>query len=120
MIQSEARTTAKTGVEMEALTAAAIAALTVIDMGKAIDKGMVVEAPPHHRETRRPKRNLHRPEEGQSLMTAHLVKPIRAAVLTVSDRCSRNEAQDTSGPSLLRDPQGQTRRRDRPHGDRSR
>src|SRR5262249_13348577 len=42
-IRAEARTHARTGVEMEALTAAAIAALTVIDMGKAIDKGMVVE-----------------------------------------------------------------------------
>jgi cyclic pyranopterin phosphate synthase len=38
-----AKTHAKTGVEMEALTAAAIAALTVIDMGKAVDKRMVVE-----------------------------------------------------------------------------
>jgi cyclic pyranopterin phosphate synthase len=42
-ITATAVTHAKTGVEMEALTAAAIAALTVIDMGKAIDKGMVVE-----------------------------------------------------------------------------
>jgi cyclic pyranopterin phosphate synthase len=38
-----ARTHARTGVEMEALTAVAIAALTVIDMGKAIDKSMTVE-----------------------------------------------------------------------------
>jgi cyclic pyranopterin phosphate synthase len=37
-----AETTAQTGVEMEALTAAAIAALTVYDMAKAIDKGMTV------------------------------------------------------------------------------
>ncbi|RMH31630.1 MAG: cyclic pyranopterin monophosphate synthase MoaC [Planctomycetota bacterium] len=36
-------TTAKTGVEMEALTAAAVAALTVIDMGKAIDRAMTIE-----------------------------------------------------------------------------
>lgn len=36
------RTTYKTGVEMEALTAASIAALTVYDMLKAIDKSMVV------------------------------------------------------------------------------
>jgi cyclic pyranopterin monophosphate synthase len=35
-------TTAPTGVEMEALTAAAVAALTVYDMAKAIDDGMVV------------------------------------------------------------------------------
>ena len=34
---------ARTGVEMEALTAVAIAALTVIDMGKALDKAMVIE-----------------------------------------------------------------------------
>lgn len=42
-LRSQARTHAKTGVEMEALTAVAVAALTVIDMGKAVDKGMVVE-----------------------------------------------------------------------------
>lgn len=35
--------TAKTGVEMEALSAAAVAALAVIDMGKAIDKTMTIE-----------------------------------------------------------------------------
>jgi len=42
-IRAEARTTAKTGIEMEALTAASVAALTVIDMGKAIDKRIVIE-----------------------------------------------------------------------------
>lgn len=41
-IVATARTTWKTGVEMEALTAAAVAALTVIDMGKAIDKEMEI------------------------------------------------------------------------------
>ena len=35
-------TTAQTGVEMEALTAAAVAALTVYDMAKAVDKAMVI------------------------------------------------------------------------------
>lgn len=40
---AEARVTARTGVEMEALTAVAVAALTVIDMGKAVDRGMIVE-----------------------------------------------------------------------------
>jgi cyclic pyranopterin phosphate synthase len=35
--------TAKTGIEMEALTAVAVAALTVYDMAKAVDKGMVIE-----------------------------------------------------------------------------
>ena len=39
-ITASAETTAQTGVEMEALTAASVAALTVYDMAKAIDKGM--------------------------------------------------------------------------------
>lgn len=43
-LRAEASVTARTGVEMEALTAVAVAALTVIDMGKAIDKGMVIES----------------------------------------------------------------------------
>ena len=42
-LRATASTTAKTGVEMEALTAVAVAALTVIDMGKAIDPAMAIE-----------------------------------------------------------------------------
>lgn len=42
-IVAEARVHARTGVEMEALTAVAVAALTVIDMGKAVDPAMVIE-----------------------------------------------------------------------------
>jgi cyclic pyranopterin monophosphate synthase len=42
-ITASAETTAQTGVEMEALTAASVAALTVYDMAKAIDKEMVVD-----------------------------------------------------------------------------
>jgi cyclic pyranopterin phosphate synthase len=42
-IEARAETTARTGVEMEAMTAASVAALTVYDMAKAIDKEMVVE-----------------------------------------------------------------------------
>jgi cyclic pyranopterin phosphate synthase len=41
-IEASAETTAQTGVEMEALVAASVAALTVYDMAKAIDKDMVV------------------------------------------------------------------------------
>jgi cyclic pyranopterin phosphate synthase len=41
-IEARVRTTAQTGVEMEALTAVAIAALTIYDMVKAIDKAMVI------------------------------------------------------------------------------
>jgi cyclic pyranopterin phosphate synthase len=41
-ILATAETTAQTGVEMEALTAASVAALTVYDMAKAVDKGMEI------------------------------------------------------------------------------
>ncbi len=42
-IRATAATEANTGVEMEALTAASVAALTVYDMCKALDKGIVIE-----------------------------------------------------------------------------
>lgn len=42
-LDATVRTTAQTGVEMEALTAASVAALTIYDMLKAVDKGMVID-----------------------------------------------------------------------------
>ncbi len=42
-LEAEVNTTGKTGVEMEALTAASIACLTIYDMCKAIDKDMIIE-----------------------------------------------------------------------------
>jgi len=41
-IEARVRTSAQTGVEMEALTAVAVAALTIYDMVKAVDKAMVI------------------------------------------------------------------------------
>jgi cyclic pyranopterin phosphate synthase len=43
VVAATCRIAAKTGVEMEALTAASVAALTVYDMCKAIDKGMRID-----------------------------------------------------------------------------
>jgi cyclic pyranopterin phosphate synthase len=43
-IAATVRTTGRTGVEMEALTAASVAALTVYDMVKAVDRGMRIES----------------------------------------------------------------------------
>ena len=43
-IVSTCRTTARTGVEMEALTAVSLAALTVYDMCKSVDRAMTVES----------------------------------------------------------------------------
>ncbi len=79
-IEASAETTAQTGVEMEALTAAAVAALTVYDMAKAIDKDMVVEDDPAPRE-----------DEGAR---------VRAAVLTVSDGVAAGVRDDRSGDLL--------------------
>jgi cyclic pyranopterin phosphate synthase len=43
-VEASATTSAQTGVEMEAMIAASIAALTIYDMTKAVDKGIVVES----------------------------------------------------------------------------
>ncbi|MDA8210714.1 MAG: cyclic pyranopterin monophosphate synthase MoaC [Clostridia bacterium] len=43
LIEARVRTTGKTGVEMEALTAVSVAALTIYDMCKAVDKDMVIQ-----------------------------------------------------------------------------
>ncbi len=43
-IAATVRTTGRTGVEMEALTAVSVAALTIYDMVKAVDRGMTIEA----------------------------------------------------------------------------
>jgi cyclic pyranopterin phosphate synthase len=42
LLESEVSTNAQTGVEMEALTAVSVAALTIYDMCKALDKGIVI------------------------------------------------------------------------------
>jgi len=43
-ITATVKTTGRTGAEMEALTAVSVAALTIYDMAKAVDKGMRIEA----------------------------------------------------------------------------
>ena len=43
VVEARVRTSAQTGVEMEALTAVAVACLTIYDMVKAVDKAMVIE-----------------------------------------------------------------------------
>jgi cyclic pyranopterin phosphate synthase len=42
-VESRATTSARTGVEMEAMVAASVAALTIYDMCKSVDKGIVIE-----------------------------------------------------------------------------
>ena len=43
VLRAEARITGQTGVEMEALTAVSVGLLTVYDMAKSLDRGMVIE-----------------------------------------------------------------------------
>ena len=43
-VTATARTTARTGVEMEAMTAVSVALLTIYDMAKAVDRAMVIDA----------------------------------------------------------------------------
>jgi len=43
-VEAEARTAARTGVEMEAMVGASIAALTIYDMAKALDKSITIES----------------------------------------------------------------------------
>ena len=94
VIRTSATTLAQTGVEMEALTAATVAALTVYDMAKAVDKRMTIESV-----------HLVSKTGGKSgdFSMGHL---IRVGVLTISDRCSRGEREDLSGPAIKSRPAG--------------
>ena len=100
-IQAFVKADGVTGVEMEALTAVSVAALTIYDMCKGIDKGMSVEGV-----------RLLRKSGGKSGDYAAYTKAVeekpyigkmigvRAAVLTVSDKCAGGERADTAGPAL--------------------
>ncbi len=93
-IIAEASATARTGVEMEALTAASIAALTLYDMAKALQRDIVIE-----------RIELLSKEGGRSgayrrdeeLPTAQH----EAVVVTISNRSAAGEREDSSGPTLV-------------------
>jgi cyclic pyranopterin phosphate synthase len=91
-IRASASATARTGVEMEALTAASVAALTLYDMSKALQRDIVIE-----------RIELLEKEGGRSgrfpartVSTAH-----EAVVVTVSNRSAGGEREDASGPALV-------------------
>ena len=85
-IQAELKTVWKTGVEMEALTAVSIAALTVYDMLKPIDKTLCIESV-----------CLLQKSGGIKGVQEKYGRPLKAAVLVVSDSAYRGEREDKSG-----------------------
>jgi cyclic pyranopterin phosphate synthase len=93
VIRAEARATARTGVEMEALTAASIAALTLYDMAKSLQRDIVIE-----------RVELLEKSGGRSGEYGREEVPRaehEAVVVTCSNRSAAGERDDTSGPALV-------------------
>ncbi|MGQ7794347.1 cyclic pyranopterin monophosphate synthase MoaC [Faunimonas sp. B44] len=63
-VAATARVDGRTGVEMEALTAVSVACLTIYDMAKAVDRGMVIEAVKVEEKTGGRSGDWHAPEHG--------------------------------------------------------
>ena len=97
-IRAEARATARTGVEMEALTAASVAALTLYDMAKALQRDIVIE-----------RVELLAKEGGRSGTWSTDVGDAstpataehQATVITCSTRAAAGERADESGPPIV-------------------
>jgi cyclic pyranopterin phosphate synthase len=92
-ITAEARATARTGVEMEALTAATIAALTLYDMAKALQRDIVIERVELVEKSGG--RSGDWPVEAMPRATHE------AVVVTCSNRSAAGERDDASGPALV-------------------
>jgi cyclic pyranopterin monophosphate synthase len=97
-IRAEARVTARTGVEMEALTAAAVAALTLYDMAKALQRDIVIERVELLEKSGGRSGNWTRGAEPAEAAEAAAHE---AAVVTCSNRSAAGEREDTSGPALV-------------------
>jgi cyclic pyranopterin phosphate synthase len=95
-IEAEARATARTGVEMEALTAASVAALTLYDMAKALQRDIVIE-----------RVELLAKEGGRSgawskdAASSPAAAVHEATVVTCSTRAAAGEREDASGPAVI-------------------
>lgn len=90
-IVAEARVTARTGVEMEAMVAASVAALTLYDMAKALQRDIVIE-----------RVELLSKSGGRSGATpAPPPAQHEAVVVTCSNRSAAGEREDASGPALI-------------------
>ena len=85
-VQVQLKTTWKTGVEMESLTGASIAALTIYDMLKPVDETLVIESV-----------KLLAKSGGMKGFYENYDRSLKAAVIVVSDSVSRRKRQDRSG-----------------------
>jgi cyclic pyranopterin phosphate synthase len=102
-IRSEARVTARTGVEMEALTAASVAALTLYDMAKALQRDIVIERV-ELLEKEGGRSGAYRAEAAREPTTTDAPpRPAsaEAVVITVSTRSAAGEREDTGGPAVI-------------------
>jgi len=102
-IVGEARTRARTGVEMEAMTACSVAALAVYDMVKGIERGVEIEqvvllekSGGRHDYRREPADGQREAEPPHELRTP----AARAAVITISTSKASGTGSDESGPRL--------------------
>ena len=86
VVQVQVKTTWKTGVEMESLTGASIAALTIYDMLKPVDETLVIESV-----------KLLAKSGGMKGFYENYDKSLKAAVIVVSDSVSRRKRHDRSG-----------------------
>jgi cyclic pyranopterin phosphate synthase len=101
-LEGEARTRARTGVEMEAMTACAVAALTVYDMVKGIERGVAIEQVVLLE--KRGGRNDYEREPPAEQHAAGDVRrdPAAAALITISTSKAAGAGVDESGPALER------------------
>ena len=102
-ITATAAATARTGVEMEALTAASVAALTLYDMAKALQRDIVIERVELlHKEGGRSGSWSRTTQAGTPAAAAPPPRAAHeAAVVTCSNRSAAGEREDSSGPAVI-------------------
>jgi cyclic pyranopterin phosphate synthase len=107
-ITAEVSATARTGVEMEALTAVSVAALTLYDMTKALQRDVVIEEVALlHKEGGRSGRWTRQsaaqeePSIAEGSSAAPAPQAHEAAVITCSNRSAAGTRDDASGPALV-------------------
>ena len=94
-IEAEARVTARTGVEMEAMVAASVAALTLYDMAKALQRDIVIE------DVRLAEKSGGRSGDWSLASGAPERATHEAVVVICSNRSAAGEREDSSGPALV-------------------